>query len=314
MQAKLKVMIARFPGNYSEHPHSAQWVMETAVKAARDSRVEGPTLWWRSSTPITMVRNLAVHTAAEIGADLLLMIDSDMGPDFDQPNQPSPAKFWDSTFNFMYERRLSGEGPCIVAAPYCGPAPLENIYVFLWRQMQGNTPPSDPVQYSLQQYTREETCLLGGIKEVAAIPTGLCMIDMRLFTGWPSKITGQEVKLHNPYFYYEYKDERAMELASTEDVTFSRDASLIGCPCYCNWDAWALHYKLKPVGRPYQLTPAHVTEQFVKSLGLAKNANTRNCQSNKDLTIIGKEVLHGRVEDGTHPFIGALGSEGPEKA
>src|SRR5262249_2426190 len=148
--------------------------------------------------------------------------------------------FWDTTLEFM----LAHNGPCVVAAPYCGPAPHENVYVFRWASFQTGHPNPDN---RLEAYTREEAAGLKSIQRAAALPTGLIMIDMRAIEA-----------IKPPYFYYEWKTQEEMQKASTEDVTFTRDLAFAGIPIYCNWGAWAGHWKMKCVGKPHIIGPDDV--------------------------------------------------------
>jgi hypothetical protein len=204
-----------------------------------------------NTTPVDMARNRAIVNCEEYNADYCLMIDSDMMPDLyldinGKPKEGSPnaKKFFTSSINWMLEQ----DYPTIVAAPYCGPPPHENIYVFQWSNRMSDDPNPN---FSVGQYNRTEAALMEGITPVAALPTGLMLIDMRVFKKWP-----------HPRFYYEFTDQRCVEKASTEDVTFSRDALLLGNKyyggkpiCHCNWDAWAGHVKEKVVGKPSFVRP-----------------------------------------------------------
>jgi hypothetical protein len=232
-----KVMFARFPGGHVEHPDTTDWLVETVIKAKKDPRISEVLNWRKSDTPITMVRNEAVEVARRAGADFIVMIDNDMRPDL-----PGEKKFWDVAWPFMCDlnvRRNAGiehAGPCIIGAPYCGPPPSENVYIFHWTTQQSDHPNPD---FALSQFGREEAAIRTGIEEVAALPTGLIIIDIKVFD-----------MLDPPYFYYEYTDHTESHKASTEDVTFTRDATMAGCPCFVAWDCWAGHHKPKCVGKP----------------------------------------------------------------
>lgn len=243
---KLKVLIG-FPsyggngGISSEVPDIRQWMCEVAIKTAGDERIEAIETETIGDTPITMVRNRFVEIAKKRGADVLVMVDSDMGPNYHRDVMPVPGwkDFWDTSFDYLYDHYE--KGPVCIGAPYCGPPEVkENVYVFLWRKNR-NTRGST----FLEQYTREEAYYQSGIKEVAALPTGLIMYDMRCFD-----------LIDSPYFYYEWSDKSESEKASTEDVSNTRDISLAGVaqlgynPVLCNWDSWACHYKPWPVGKP----------------------------------------------------------------
>jgi hypothetical protein len=71
-----------------------------------------------------------------------------------------------------------------------------------------------------------------------------------------------------PWFYYEWADKYCAAKASTEDVTQTRDLSMVGTqklgysPVYCNWDAWAGHWKPKCVGKPQVLAAKDISNKM----------------------------------------------------
>jgi hypothetical protein len=246
---KYKVMIAQFPYGNSTHPAVSDWVTETLVKCRDDARI-GPgnvTLWRKADTPITMTRNQCLARAEALGIDYVLMVDSDMEPDLPYPDA---KPFWDTAWEFA----LAHPGPCVVAAPYCGPPPVENVYAFRWEPQQSDNPDVDA---QLNPYSRTEAAGMRGVQRAAALATGLMLIDMRAIR-----------KMPHPRFYYEWKGDgprcshcgmmkagEQIHKASTEDVTFSRDLTLLGIPIWCAWDCWAGHWKPKCVGKPNPISP-----------------------------------------------------------
>lgn len=252
-----KVLIARFPFGNQECPDSVDWLVKTVLEMKADPRI-GEVLHMRvDDTPITMGRNRVLKAALEQKADFVLMLDSDMKPDLPEPGM---RPFWKTAFNFALEHRGS-RGPCVVGAPYCGPPPVENVYVFRWATHESQNPNAD---MHLVQYSREEAAFRMGFEEVAALPTGLFLLDVSSLDA-----------LSPPWFDYEWEDEPYRTAkASTEDVYFSRNLSLAGVPNYVLWDAWAGHWKKKCVGRPSLLTPDAVASQLKEALG-RPNANQR---------------------------------------
>jgi hypothetical protein len=273
-------MMCRFPGGWSnlqiECPDSVDWYIETLLKAKADPRISDIFHWRRGDTPVPMLRNLAVEAAQLYGVDLLLIMDSDMNPDaYLHTNsrkigiEPAAKAFWESSLEFV----LSSKEPCVVAAPYCGPGRYQNVYVFQWSTLRNDDSASN---LKLEMFTREEAARRGGIEEVAAVPTGLCLIDMRIFRNLPV-----------PYFYYEWngdglkcevckqrKPGKQTQKASTEDVTWSRDISLLwratkgrmGGRIYCNWDAWAGHWKMQCIEKPELLTTDGVGDRYREAI------------------------------------------------
>ncbi len=234
----VRVMVARFPYGGQEHPDTTDWLVGTVAKMKADKRIDADILRMREDdTPITLSRNKVCKIARQQKADLILMLDNDMSPDL---KLPGSKPFWDSTLDFM----LNHSGPCVVAAPYCGPPPHSNVYVFQWNNHVNEHADGD---MRLEQFGREEAAIRTGFEEVAALPTGLILIDVRALD-----------YLKHPLFYYEWADEEQSTKASTEDVTFTRDLSLAGCPVYVNWDAWAGHWKRWRADKPQPLTVEQV--------------------------------------------------------
>jgi hypothetical protein len=134
------------------------------------------------------------------------------------------------------------------------------VYVFRWQNIQTGHPNPD---FQLEMYDRHTAVKMSGIQECAALPTGLIMYDMRVFD-----LTEPKDDQDKPWFYYEFKDRFQADKASTEDVTMTRDVSLVGTqklgfnPVYCNWDAWAGHWKPKCVGKPQYIQAKDVSAKL----------------------------------------------------
>lgn len=243
---KHSVLICRFPYKGDEKFTVADWLVDTVVEMKADPRVgELPKLPPIDDTPITMTRNRACREAQKLGCDFILMIDNDMAPDL---RLPGAKKFWRTSFDFVLEQK----DPCIIAAPYCGPPPHENCYIFRWRNHQNDHPDAD---FRLDQYTREEAAIRVGIEEVAALPTGLILFHTAVLDRLPP-----------PWFEYEYTDKYRTHKSTTEDVFFTRNASLAGVKVFCNWDAWGGHWKQKVVTKPRPLTSEMVGEELRQAL------------------------------------------------
>lgn len=276
------IAVGRFPYGGTERTECVDWLIEVAAKLAVDRRFNFCFLK-ENDTPITMTRNKMFADAKRMGADFLVIVDSDMAPDIELRGanaDPFAKPFFESSLEFM----LAHQGPCVVAAPYCGPPPHENIYVFQWGNQESGVP-HERQQHSLDQFSREHAAMMSGITRVGALPTGLMMIDMRVFDNLP-----------HPWTYYEYKSDGLecpackcktagpqAEKASTEDVTFTRDLTMLGIPIYCNWDAWAGHCKNKIVGKPristVQSVAAKMREAVVR--GVNSLETIREVKANK---------------------------------
>jgi hypothetical protein len=266
---KYNLAIGRFPYGGIERTECVDWLIRIAETVATDPRLDY--CWLKENdTPITMTRNKMFADACNMGADFLLIVDSDMAPDIElqgRHKDPFARPFFESSLEFM----LDHKGPCVVAAPYCGPPPHENVYIFQWGNKESGVP-HERQQHSLDQFTREQAALMSGITQVGALPTGLMLIDCRVFKELPY-----------PFTYYEYEGDGVecpqckgrhagpqAKKASTEDVTFTRDLTMLGIPVYCNWDAWAGHCKNKIVGKPrvstVQTVAAKMREAVVRGV------------------------------------------------
>jgi hypothetical protein len=266
---KYHLTVAQFPGGGTSRWETMEWVTRMCAGWRDDVRLEHVSCAFYNDTPITMTRNRAVKDALAHGSDYLLMIDSDIVPDIDEEGS---RPFWETAWDFMLRRRARETGqslpPATIGAPYCGPPPIENIFVFHW----GNWESDDPDhKIAIQQYTREHAASLTGIGEVAALPTGLILYDLRLFRQLPK-----------PWFDYEWADEERSEKASTEDVYQTRNASLLGFPQYCAWDCWAGHMKTKRVGKPHPITVEDVN-------GLLRDAIRSDLSRRRKITFVDED-------------------------
>lgn len=287
---KLKLFVANFAyggngGVSMESPNIRKWFVETVLWAKTDPRIGGFDSGTFSDTPITMTRNAAVLAARKAGADVLILCDSDQHPHL-HADLPDFKPFVQSSFDFLYERW--DRGPTAICAPYRGNPPQENMFVFRFEPITGDY--GDETRYRLDQYTRQEAAKMRGIQECGAGPTGLIMIDMRLFPliepvrmskreilvqvqSGKMTVSDAERNLSEGWFYYQWKDGYATEKASTEDVTFTRDVSLAGQlkygynPLFCNWDSPIGHWKPYCVpGRPSLLVTQEIAENFKRAV------------------------------------------------
>jgi hypothetical protein len=292
---RLGIFTFSYAGNggwAATHPDVMKWLVKTVIACKDDPNLDGQSVYEDLvDTPITMSRNRAVEIAQRNQCDLVLMVDSDMAPDLYVETDKRARPFWPTAFEFF--RKHYDKGPCVIGAPYCGPPPhptlggSENVYVFQWRNIETGTENDD---WSLEQFSREEAAKRAGFEDVAALPTGLVLFDMRAFD-----------LIDKPYFYYEYEGageecphchQRARgpesRKCSTEDVTVTRDISM-NClikngynPLYVAWDSWAGHHKPKCVGKPRFFTADRVSRKLV-------NAVNRNHRENDRLVMVDHE-------------------------
>ena len=231
---RYKILVCHFPGSGSTHQDVSDYTDDLMFKL-RTHPDFGPGCvgrWKIADTPITMGRNRALKRALDEGYDYVLMIDSDLAPDL--PYEDA-VPFFDAAWEFT----KAHQGPCLVGAPYCGPPPHENVYVFHWKTTE--TDSANP-NFQIANVDRYEAAGLRGVQRVAALPTGLILIPVEAIK-----------RLSPPWFYYEWTDKYQTAKLSTEDVTFSRDLDAVGVPQYCAWSSWAGHHKAKCVLRPERI-------------------------------------------------------------
>lgn len=263
---KYSLILQRFPYGGREDSECVDWLMETYHRAKLDKRFGRVVTNRLNDTPITMTRNAALVAARRQGYDFMVMVDSDMAPDAELLAGDTTAKpFFETAVDYA----LASPKPCVIAAPYLGAPPHENVFVFQWCNLGGTKDPT-AANAILQQYTREHAAILSGVQPVAALPTGLMLIDLRALD-----------KLPHPYTYYEYKGAGPTECdachqktrgpetekASTEDVTFTRDLGLLGVPILCAWDSWAGHNKRYTSRKPRPYTTDVVAAKMREAIG-----------------------------------------------
>lgn len=303
-------------GIASEVPDIRRWWAETIQWMAGDDRIHDWVDITLSDTPITMVRNRFVLEARKAKADVLVMVDSDQHPSH-HLGLPDFRPFMPSSFDFLYDHWA--KGPVMIGAPYCGPPPHENVYVFRFDNYKER---GDETAFMLDKYTRHEASRMRGIQNCGALPTGLIMTDMRLFEICePSKLSKREVlakllageltveqaerELTEGWFYYEWTDGYAAEKASTEDVTATRDLCLAGIqelgynPMFCNWDSPIGHWKPWCVdGRPPIYTEDNVGLTLRRAANRATSALVRKNFRSPMLDLLekqdGQEKAFGR--------------------
>lgn len=207
-------------------------------------RVSDVYVSYTTGYPTDRVRNAVVKEAKANGHHFVLMLDDDMCPDLGVVSKdhrdPAAVPFLPAAIDFA----LAHDGPCVVGAPYCSSPPLQEVVVMKTREKVPGLP--DACGSMLDKYTRDEAAVQTGIKRVAALPTGVMLVDLRVLDILPP-----------PWFSYEYTDEPYnTRLASTEDVVFSRNCDWLGIPQYCGWDSWAGHVKSFTTGKPV-VCPVH---------------------------------------------------------
>ena len=298
-QPKLNVYIAflAYGGNGNvgmQLPSITTWFAKTYLAMKGDPRIGQIFCKTYGDVPLSMERNRIVKEAKDVGADVILMLDSDNVPDLYVGNSPRAKPFWESSFEFLYKRALRGL-PTVVCASYCGPPPhpvtggQENVYVFYAEGQENQDPGAPRPNIKFTAYTRDHAALMTGIQPIAAGPTGVIMYSSDAFDLMPKKLDVRQVlEMYRKgevdidrakqlidmesWFYYEYTDAECTQKASTEDVTSTREIQLAGIAkhgesvVFCNWDAWAGHMKPKCVGAPNPMRVEQVSQAFAETV------------------------------------------------
>lgn len=295
--AKVKVLFAFFVyagngGVAMQLPQITDWFAKLFYKMKQDPRIGEIATHRFGDVPLTMERNRVIAVAMAGGFDIVVMLDSDNIPDMYFTHTPEAKEFWDTSFNFTYDRLLRGL-PTIVCSPYCGPPPHpvsggeENVYMFYAEAPENET--KEP-HFSFKAYSRTHAAQMRGIQEIAAGPTGVMMMTTNAAALMPiGKQTPEEIlsdfkrgkisserceRLLNmkSWFFYEYTDTQQTQKASTEDVTFTREVQLAGLAkfhepvVFCNWDAWAGHAKQKIVGKPTPIYMEQISDVYKEAI------------------------------------------------
>jgi hypothetical protein len=204
------------------------WISNLCIGLTRNRVVDSIVNHYTSGSRIAMGRNLQVKEAMQLGLSHLLFIDPDMLPDTYLEADPQATPVWDTFWSFMQANPGS-----VLAAPYCGPPPKEEVHVF------SPNPSGD-----LKRVSREQAAALHGWQQVGGAGTGFMLIDMDVFKA-----------LKNPYFHDVYTDETESKLRNSQDVDFSKKCWEAGIPMYVNFDCWCDHQQMVHIRRPGWVDP-----------------------------------------------------------
>lgn len=295
--AKLDILIAMFAyggngGVATIIPEVGLWVGERLNEMRQDERIGRVAVARYGDIPLTMERNRVVKDAIDGRYDVILMLDSDNQPDLYMGTSSWCKPFWKTSFDFLYDRHMRNL-PTVVCAPYCGPPPhpvgggQENVYVFYAEDNETGNPEA---AFKFSAYDRNTASQMRGIQEIAAGPTGVILYSTTALQLMPiGKLNpGQILESHargelsqdralrllrmQSWFFYEFTDQYQTRKASTEDVTNTREIQLAGLAkhkqpvVFCNWDAWAGHWKPKCVGMPSPIRMEQINEMYLEAV------------------------------------------------
>jgi len=120
--------------------------------------------------------------------------------------------------------------------------------------------------------------------------------------------------LRTGFFEYEWTDGYASQKASTEDVQNTRDIGMACAlrygynPVYCNWDAWAGHWKPWCVGKPRMYCTEQIAENFKAAVEQQRSAMEQRVFVGQELVTPddiplwdGKTTSDGQTESASVP-------------
>jgi len=175
---------------------------------------------------IYAARNQGVYDARERNASHLLFMDPDISMDRYVLMRESWAKpWWETAWPCMQEHP-----GCVVACPYVGQSHSKPVFVF--QAIPGETG-------KIQRIPYEEAAERTGWERVAAVGTGLMLMDMSIFG-----------KLSEPYFDEVCTDRSKRNVEITPDVYFCLQCSDADIPIWVNWDLWCGHWQNQVVEAP----------------------------------------------------------------
>lgn len=295
-------------------PEIAFWLLGLQKKLGADPRIGRVAVRRYGDVPLTFERNRIARDAIEGGFDLTLSLDSDNQPDVEVGKKPCAQPFWESSFEFIFDR-MRRDLPTVMVSPYCGPPPQENVYVFKFEnEATGRRHP----KCTLAQYGRNHAAIMRGIQPCDAGPTGVILIttsayDLLQFDERPTvevladfkdgainmDTCVRKLRAHS-WFRYEPRDGFESHKASTEDVTFTRDVAMAGHlkhgepVVFCNWDSWSGHWKPICVMPPTAVALEDVNALFEEAVlaGRHVGEELREVNFTKLLSQWGDKVSH----------------------
>lgn len=223
-----RLCVARPCGWKLESPEVGSWLFGLGYKLARQNvEIAYAETFVASNPRITLMRNMAVQEALDMGCTHILWLDPDMAPDrYIRVGQHGligrMRPFWDTAWHFIRNHPKS-----IVGAPYCGQPPDSPVHVFCTNE-----------EGKLVRVPREVAIAQRGVTRVHAIGTGLVLMDLSIMEHLPK-----------PWFEDNYSPD-GVKLINSQDVVFSVKAGEYKVPIYCAWDCWAGHNQLSCVEMP----------------------------------------------------------------
>ncbi len=211
----LKILLTKIVRGRWERCEVGDFVTDAVVTATRWKCQL--TLGFADQEPTPAARNMTVHLARKIGADMLFMVDHDMAPS---------KTFFTHAVQFLQ----SHPGPTVIASPYCGDASCGRLVHVFDHHPEGG----EEVRVG-----RADAFARTGDQEVAGIGTGVFAANLKAFD-----------VVEKPYFDYDYTSEERILVRYTEDTHFCRRLVAAGGKVFAAWSHWSGHCKTEIVQKP----------------------------------------------------------------
>lgn len=244
-ERKPRLSIARVVGHGFEHPSCGSYIAQLSVTLGNLGWFDGVEWPTTNQARILDGRNTLVDMSRKRGATHLLFIDPDMEPDVEVGFDAQAMPFFQTSWQFLNQLE-NGEvdgmpkgSLGVIAAPALSGPPEFKCNVLL---------PGEDGKH--RRVTREESWeRRASIERCTCIGTGLMLIPMKVFD-----------VLEHPFFDDVYDDPEKKNVYSSQDSTFCIKCNRAGVSVWCNWYAWARHWKTCPVDRPSPAFSAYADE------------------------------------------------------
>ena len=185
--------------------------------------------------PHSAARNIAVDEAQQRGADVLVMLDDDMGP---------VTRWFDEAVKEIWLNLQKGRPPIVIASPYCTGGEKEDPLVFRYRTNKNNYENSG---FQMSRYTREEAAAERGLVEVENVGPGCIAYDMRAFS-----------LIKKPYYEFMWADDAHTIMKASEDIFCHQQMRAANVHIFADFDNWSSHFKVGEITQPKILHPSQV--------------------------------------------------------
>jgi hypothetical protein len=203
--------------------------------------------------PVYKARNMVIKYAQLYGADYVVMVDHDVIPPLDFVEKALAV--------FLEQDRFSKIG-VVVSPTLIQNGKNTNCFRY----------DSHAYGFGVLRYvpiTAQEGSMMSGLHKVDAAGTGAIMIDCAVFKKFMDHY-GPEAC----FFDHEYSDHTKSEIATGEDVFFTRSVDQMGVDVVADFDCWSKHYKTycyeKPEPIDSFMIPSLLREKFELAMAIEK--------------------------------------------